>query len=167
MRTSEGVEWALHCCLTLVWVGGAEAAPEPVPSARLAAMFELSPTYLNKVLQRLTRAGLLTSVSGPRGGVRLARAPERITVMDVVAAVEGPDPLFACAEIRQRGASAVGAGPREFARPCGVAGAMRRAELAWRRELSAQTVADLAAAASAASVSRVRANHARLAGRSG
>ncbi|WP_111551690.1 Rrf2 family transcriptional regulator [Kitasatospora sp. SolWspMP-SS2h] len=160
MRTSEGVEWALHCCLTLVWVGGAE----PVPSARLAAMFELSPTYLNKVLQRLTRAGVLTSVSGPRGGVRLAREPERISLMDVVAAVEGPDPLFACAEIRQRGVSATGASAREFARPCGVSTAMRRAELAWRRELSGQSVADLAAATPAASAARVRANYARLAG---
>ncbi|MEU5383817.1 RrF2 family transcriptional regulator [Kitasatospora cineracea] len=160
MRTSEGVEWGLHCCLTLVWVGGAE----PVPSARLAAMFELSPTYLNKVLQRLTRAGVLTSVSGPRGGVRLAREPERISMMDVVAAVEGPDPLFACAEIRQRGASATGSAAAEFARPCGVSTAMRRAELAWRRELSGQSVADLAAATPAASAARVRANYARLAG---
>ncbi|QKW23380.1 Rrf2 family transcriptional regulator [Kitasatospora sp. NA04385] len=162
MRTSEGVEWGLHCCLTLVWVGGAD----PVPSARLAAMFELSPTYLNKVLQRLTRAGLLTSAPGPRGGVRLAREPERITVMDVVAAVEGPDPLFTCAEIRQRGAGAEGAAAREFARPCGVSTVMRRAELAWRRELSAQTVADLAAGTPAASVARVRANYGRLAGSS-
>ncbi|MFJ5231044.1 RrF2 family transcriptional regulator [Kitasatospora sp. NPDC088391] len=160
MRTSEGVEWGLHCCLTLVWVGGTE----PVPSARLAALFELSPTYLNKVLQRLVRAGLLTSVSGPRGGVRLARAPERITVMDVVAAVEGPDPLFSCAEIRQRGASAEGAAAHEFARPCGIATAMRRAELAWRRELARQTVAELAAATPTASVTRLRAAHARLAG---
>ncbi|RPE29610.1 BadM/Rrf2 family transcriptional regulator [Kitasatospora cineracea] len=157
------MEWGLHCCLTLAWVGGAE----PVPSARLAAMFELSPTYLNKVLQRLTRAGVLTSVSGPRGGVRLAREPDRISMMDVVAAVEGPDPLFACAEIRQRGVSATGSAASEFARPCGVSTAMRRAELAWRRELSGQSVADLAAATPAASVARVRANYARLAGIAG
>ncbi len=159
MRTSEGVEWGLHCCLTLVWLD----EPGPVPSARLAAMFELSPTYLNKVLQRLTRAGLLTSVSGPRGGVRLARDPGRITMMDVVTAVEGADPLFACAEIRQRGVSAEGAADREFARPCGIAAAMRRAELAWRRELAARTVAELAREAPAASVARVRRNYARLA----
>ncbi|MFG2695828.1 RrF2 family transcriptional regulator [Kitasatospora sp. NPDC048407] len=159
MRTSEGVEWGLHCCLTLVWLD----EPGPVPSARLAAMFELSPTYLNKVLQRLTRAGLLTSTPGPRGGVRLARDPGRITMMDVVTAVEGADSLFTCAEIRQRGASAKGATTREFGRPCGIAAAMRRAELAWRRELAARTIADLAGDAPAASIARVRRNYARLA----
>ncbi|MFD7641674.1 RrF2 family transcriptional regulator [Kitasatospora sp. NPDC059795] len=158
MRTSEGVEWGLHCCLTLVWLD----ETDPVPSARLAAMFELSPTYLNKVLQRLTRAGLLTSTSGPRGGVRLARDPGRITMMDVVTAVEGADPLFACAEIRQQGLSAEGAHAREFARPCGIAAAMRRAELAWRRELAARTVADLAHEAPATSIARIRHNYARL-----
>ncbi|MGW4378795.1 RrF2 family transcriptional regulator [Kitasatospora sp. NPDC004531] len=158
MRTSEGVEWGLHCCLTLVWLDG----PDPVPSARLAAMFELSPTYLNKVLQRLTRAGLLTSARGPRGGVRLARDPGRITMMDVVTAVEGADPLFACAEIRQHGASAQGAHTREFARPCGIAAAMRRAELAWRRELATRTIADLAHDAPATTAARIRQNYARL-----
>ncbi|MFD8478486.1 RrF2 family transcriptional regulator [Kitasatospora sp. NPDC059673] len=159
MRTSEGVEWGLHCCLALVWLD----ETDPVPSARLAAMFELSPTYLNKVLQRLTRAGLLTSTPGPRGGVRLARDPGRITMMDVVTAVEGADPLFTCAEIRQHGASAEGAGPREFTRPCGIAAAMRRAELAWRRELAARTITDLAQNAPATSITRIRHNYARLA----
>ncbi|MFI9787135.1 hypothetical protein ACIHEI_27060 [Kitasatospora sp. NPDC051984] len=52
---------------------------------------------------------------------------------------------------------------REFARPCGIAAAMRRAELAWRRELAARTIADLAGDAPAASVTRVRRNYARLA----
>jgi DNA-binding IscR family transcriptional regulator len=69
MRMGEGVEWGLHCCLTLAWRDDLQ----PVPPSRLAAVFDVSPTYLNKCLQRLTRTGLLASTSGPRGGVRLAR----------------------------------------------------------------------------------------------
>ncbi|MFC6932409.1 Rrf2 family transcriptional regulator [Actinomadura yumaensis] len=47
---------------------------------------------------------MATSTAGARGGFRLARPLERITLMDVVAAIEGPDDAFQCTEIRRRGA---------------------------------------------------------------
>ncbi|WP_078905039.1 MULTISPECIES: RrF2 family transcriptional regulator [Streptomyces] len=134
---SEGVEWALHSCLNLAWIGPERA----VPAARLAAYHELPAAYLNKQLQALARAGIVTSVSGPKGGFRLARGLDRITLMDVVAAVEGPDEAFRCTEIRQQGP---GAGPAgAYAAECAIAGAMGRAELAWRRELVSQTLDDV------------------------
>ncbi|MGW2836629.1 RrF2 family transcriptional regulator [Streptomyces sp. NPDC001493] len=159
MRMSAGVEWGLHCCLTLAWLGDAEA----VSTARLAVWFDLPPAYLNKQLQALKRAGILTSTPGPRGGFRLARRPERITLMDVVAAVDGPDDLFQCTEIRQRGAGAE-TPVREFQQPCGIAGAMLRAELAWRRELAAQTLADMMAAAPPSAAERARRHYDRIGG---
>ena len=156
MRMSEGVEWGLHCCLLLAWLD----TDEPVPTAQLAAWFELPPAYLNKRLQDLVRAGVLTSTPGARGGFRLARRPEQITLMDVVAAVEGREDVFRCTEIRQRGTG--GEAPeREFLHPCGIATAMRRAELAWRRELAAQTLVDLMAAAPPAAAGRARRHFAR------
>ncbi|MFF5720959.1 RrF2 family transcriptional regulator [Streptomyces buecherae] len=157
MQLAKGVEWGLHCCLALAWLGDAE----PVPTAKLAAVFDLPPPYLNKRLQALVRAGILSSSPGVRGGFRLARAPERITLMDVVVAIEGPDDPFRCTEIRQHGAGA-DAEPVEFAQPCGIATAMRRAELAWRRELAAQSLADLMATTPPASADRVRRYYARL-----
>ncbi|GAA0951071.1 Rrf2 family transcriptional regulator [Nonomuraea longicatena] len=156
MRMGEGVEWGLHCCLALAWLED-EA---PVPTGRLAGLFELPPVYLKKQLQALVRAGILQSVPGVRGGFRLARAPAEITLMDVVAAVEGPSEAFRCAEIRQKGAGAE-ASAREFARPCGVATAMRRAELAWRRELAGQTLADLLAEAPPGAPGRIRRHYER------
>jgi Rrf2 family protein len=138
MRMSEGVEWGLHCCLALAWLEG----EGPVTTAKLAAFYELPPAYLNKCLQALVRAGIMTSTSGARGGFRLARTPEKITLMDVVTAMEGPKEAFRCTEIRQRGAG-LDRPAREFERACGVTVAMRRAELAWRRELAAQTLADV------------------------
>ncbi|MFJ8039864.1 RrF2 family transcriptional regulator [Kitasatospora sp. NPDC096147] len=134
---SEGVEWALHCCLNLAWVGGERA----LPAVKLAGYYELPPAYLNKQLQALARAGIVSSVSGPKGGFRLAREPERITLMDVVAAIEGPEPAFRCADIIARGPGAQVPG-RDPER-CLIDRAMGRAELAWRRELAGQTLAEL------------------------
>ncbi|MET9956942.1 Rrf2 family transcriptional regulator [Streptomyces sp. NPDC006339] len=135
---NEGVEWALHSCLNLAWIGGERA----VTAARLAAYHDLPAAYLNKQLQALVRAGVLGSVSGPKGGFRLARPLDRITLMDVVAAIEGPEEAFRCTEIRAQGP---GAAPNSLtpAVECAIAGAMGRAELAWRRELAARTLDDV------------------------
>jgi Rrf2 family protein len=142
MRMSEGVEWAIHSCLVLDWLGD----DGPVPTGRLAATFELPAAYLNKQLQALARAGIVASTPGPRGGFRLARLPEKITLLDVVTAIEGPDEAFQCQEIRQRGAGA-SVPKKEFRQQCAVAAAMRTADVAWRRALADQTLADVRAGA--------------------
>ena len=134
MRMSEGVESAVHVLLVMAWLDDGE----PVSTARLAASYQLSPAYLNKQLQALARAGILTSVPGARGGFLLARPPAEISLMDVVAAIEGSVEAFRCAEIRQRVP-----GAPEYAVPCAVATSMRRAELAWRQALAAQSIADV------------------------
>ena len=140
MRISEGVEWAAHCCLLLDWMG----VDEPVSTARIAAGYGLPPAYLNKQLQSLVRAGILISTPGKRGGFRLARSLEDITLMDVLTAIEGPDGAFRCAEIRQNGIGA-DAPASAFRAPCAVDTAMRAAELEWRRALAAQTLASVQA----------------------
>ncbi len=140
---NEGVEWAAHVCVLLHWLDEEEPG-RPVAVARIAEAYELPPAYLVKQVQVLTRAGITASVPGKHGGVRLARPAARITLMDVVAAIEGPDEAFACTEIRQRGMNA-DRPARDFARPCGIAHAMRGAELVWRRQLAATSILDLAA----------------------
>jgi Rrf2 family protein len=137
MRMGEGVEWALHTCVNLAWLGRA------VPVAKLAALHDLPAAYLNKQLQALARAGIVTSVRGPGGGFQLARRPEKITLMDVVSAIEGSANAFQCTEIRRQGAGRED--PANYRKPCSVSQAMRTAELAWRRELAGQTVADVKA----------------------
>lgn len=49
--------------------------------------------FLTKVLQHLTRAELLESQKGPKGGVRLARANNEVTILHIVLAIDG-DELF-------------------------------------------------------------------------
>ncbi|HDR90740.1 MAG TPA: Rrf2 family transcriptional regulator [candidate division Zixibacteria bacterium] len=46
--------------------------------------------HLAKVIGRLSQAGLVESMSGPKGGVKLAKKPEEITYMDIFQAIEGP-----------------------------------------------------------------------------
>ncbi len=136
----EGVEWALHSCLNLAWAEPGEA----VTATRLAAFFDLPAAYLNKQLQALARAGIVTSTSGPRGGFRLARSPREITLLDVVTAIEGPQDAFRCRQILRR--APTGSETVDYRKACLVSQAMRRAELAWRRELAEQTLADIMAA---------------------
>ncbi|MFJ3904631.1 RrF2 family transcriptional regulator [Streptomyces sp. NPDC090025] len=137
MKLSGGVEWALHCCVVLT------AAGAPVPAARLAALHDVSPSYLAKQLQALSRAGLVHSLQGKTGGYVLTREPGTITVLDVVQAVDGADPAFVCTEIRQRGP--LGTPPELCTRACPIARTMGAADAAWRASLAAVTIADLAA----------------------
>lgn len=136
MRMGQGVEWALHSCLNLAWAGG------PVPATRLAGIFDLPSAYLNKQLQALVRAGILSSVPGPRGGFRLDRAPEEVSLLDVVVALEGAEDAFRCTRILRHGPG--GDPDLDYRDHCAISLSMRRAELAWRRELAARTLADIA-----------------------
>lgn len=154
---SQGVEWALHTCLNLSWMESGES----VAVGRLAAFYGLSVTYLNKHLQALTRAGILASISGPRGGFQLARAPESISLLDIVVAIEGAEEAFRCDQILRHGP---GADPEaDYRQSCLMSQAMRRADLAWRRELAAQTLADVKASVERQYPASPRTTRARLA----
>lgn len=53
-----------------------------------------------KLMGRLAGAGLLTSARGTGGGFRLARAPDGISLADIIEAVEGPIAMTSCANER-------------------------------------------------------------------
>ncbi len=55
----------------------------------IAQALDLPVASLAKIIQQLTRSGVLTSVKGPGGGVSLARPPEEMTLMEVVRVIEG------------------------------------------------------------------------------
>lgn len=136
MKMNEGVEWALHTCVNLCWIPG-----QSVTATRLAAFYELPTAYLNKQLQALTRSGILSSTPGPRGGFQLARRPDKITLLDIVVAIDGPDDAFRCQEILRSGPG--GRASANYRKTCLISQAMHQAELTWRRELASQSVADI------------------------
>ena len=67
-------------------------------AAELADETGLPKPTVQKLVSKLTAAGLLRSVRGAHGGLQLARPAAAITVADIVEAVEGPIALTACVE---------------------------------------------------------------------
>ncbi|MED3729367.1 Rrf2 family transcriptional regulator [Priestia filamentosa] len=99
MQYSVGVEYALHCLVYLIDV----PQEETVGIKDLAEFQGLSETFLSKVFGKLSKAGIVSSVPGVKGGYRLAKSPEEISFWDVIEAVEGPKPIFQCKNIVQNG----------------------------------------------------------------
>ncbi|BCA85200.1 Rrf2 family transcriptional regulator [Enterococcus saigonensis] len=65
----------------------------------LSDKFDVSPSYLSKILTQLSKAGLIASVSGVKGGYRLNKSIETITFFDVIQAIEGmPESLICLVE---------------------------------------------------------------------
>jgi Rrf2 family protein len=94
---SKTAEYALRALVYLAAADdegeGAAAAPEaprrpPQTVEQIAESTQVPAGYLAKVLQSLTRAGLVASQRGIGGGFRLARAPGAITVYEAVEAVD-------------------------------------------------------------------------------
>lgn len=151
MELPKGVEWTAHALVVLHAVGN----DRPVSSAGLARVFDLSPTYLNKHLQKLAAAGLVTSIPGASGGFCLARAANEISLHDVVAALGSAEPLFRCSEIRCQGAFADQKNQILDQGLCGINRAMLQAEDAWRSSLRSVSIAALASGVDAASRTRM------------
>jgi Rrf2 family protein len=69
------------------WVRGADV---------IASCSGVPRPYLVKLLHALARKGLVETKRGYRGGYRLARSPEEITLFEILAAVDGPDTFRRC-----------------------------------------------------------------------
>lgn len=73
------------------------ARPDAVSSASaLSGATRVPEATVGRVLKMLARAGLVRSERGATGGYALTRAPERITVVEIITAVEGPVSLVEC-----------------------------------------------------------------------
>jgi Rrf2 family protein len=57
--------------------------------SEIAAAVDVPPTFLAKIFQQFSKIGLVKSYRGTGGGFVLGRAPEKITLLEVVEAVEG------------------------------------------------------------------------------
>ncbi len=84
VRMSEATAIGLHAMVLLAEADG------PLPAAATAGNLDVSAAHLSKVLQALSRAGLLESRRGPSGGYALARPASAIRLLDVYEALEGP-----------------------------------------------------------------------------
>lgn len=61
-----------------------------VLSQDVSKQYDIPLEYLLKILQQLVRANVLRSKRGPRGGFSLAKATNKITMLEIIEAVDGP-----------------------------------------------------------------------------
>src|SRR5438128_3043812 len=85
MMFSTKAEYGVRAMVELARHGG----EEPVPLAEIAARDGLPLAYLEHLVARLRKAGLVDSRRGSRGGYLLARSPLQITMAEIVEALEG------------------------------------------------------------------------------
>ena len=77
-----------HALRALAWLA-THGEGDAILGRDLARHLKIPPDYLSKVLATLARSGVLSARRGARGGYSLARAPERIRLLDVVMPFEG------------------------------------------------------------------------------
>jgi Rrf2 family protein len=86
MKTSRTAAYAIHAVLYVAQ----NSAERPVAGHEAAADLSIPEGFLLRLLVMLSRARLLHSMKGPHGGYRLARPAAKITILDIMEAVEGP-----------------------------------------------------------------------------
>src|SRR5438045_5377729 len=101
----------------------------------VAGAIRVAAPTVSKILKRLTREGLVVSHRGAKGGYSLARAPEKISVVEIIDALEGPLGLTECG-------SAPGLCVQESL--CSVRANWQRINDAVRNALAGVTLAEMA-----------------------
>ena len=124
---------AVHIASLLALAGG-----EPQTSAAIAHSIDTNPVVVRRIVAALARAGLVTARRGASGGSILARSAQRITLHDLRAAVEAPEPFA----IHDHPSTCCPVG-RNIERV--LSGVLGRAEAALERELKRTSLADVVA----------------------
>ncbi|OGS07203.1 MAG: hypothetical protein A2270_11165 [Elusimicrobia bacterium RIFOXYA12_FULL_51_18] len=91
LRISNAAVIALH---TADYLAGQEKLLSP--AVDIAKALDVSYNHLSKVLQQLTKAGLLLPARGPKGGFTLSTAGKTAKVMDFIVAIDGRPAMSAC-----------------------------------------------------------------------
>ncbi|PNU18775.1 Rrf2 family transcriptional regulator [Geothermobacter hydrogeniphilus] len=92
MKLSTKSRYGLRALFDMAYHGG----NMPCQIKDISRRQKISPRYLEQIFQELKKGGLLNSRRGPQGGYTLAKAPDRMTVKDIIEAAEGEVFLVAC-----------------------------------------------------------------------
>jgi Rrf2 family protein len=86
LRISAKADYAVRAAVELAATPG----ERPVKAELIATAQEIPLNFLENILGELRHAGIVRSHRGAEGGFRLARPPDRISIADIIRAVEGP-----------------------------------------------------------------------------
>ncbi len=92
MQITREADYAIRCILHL-----AESPGEVVMVGGIAKAKSIPKSFLAKILQKLARANIVKSLIGVNGGFQLAKKSEKINLLDVILAIEGPVAMNKCA----------------------------------------------------------------------
>jgi Rrf2 family protein len=92
MKITAQVRYALRILTDLAVRGG--TAPRPIKE--IATSQGISEKFISRIAVPLRRAGFVESERGAKGGLTLAKRPEKITLLDIAEALEGPLALVPC-----------------------------------------------------------------------
>lgn len=84
LKISEAASLALH--VTAILAGSQEKL---ITTKEFASMLRASEAHLSKVLQRLEKVGIVNSTRGPKGGFKLSKASDDISLLEVYEAIDG------------------------------------------------------------------------------
>jgi len=87
MKLTRASSYALHA---LAYMAQQKQQDKPTASHHIAAARNIPERFLLKVLKPLVSARVLMSIKGPNGGYRLAKPAEKITMLEILEAVDGP-----------------------------------------------------------------------------
>jgi Rrf2 family iron-sulfur cluster assembly transcriptional regulator len=73
----------------------------PVTIKRISEEQHVSVAYLEQILNKLRRAGIIKSVKGPGGGYMLARDPKLISIGEILNELEGPVAITSCLDPKE------------------------------------------------------------------
>jgi Rrf2 family transcriptional regulator, nitric oxide-sensitive transcriptional repressor len=91
LMLSQTVEYALRAIVYL-----ASESPDARTNEQIAKATRVPQAYLSKLMQTLSRSGLVKSQRGVRGGFSLARDPQELTILDIVNVVDPIERIQSC-----------------------------------------------------------------------
>lgn len=118
----------------------ARQTPAGASARGLAERLNLPLPVLRNILKQLTSRGMLKSTRGTRGGYRLARSPQEITLAQLLEAIEGPMRLARCCSVPEGEEE----GECRLEESCLIRGNMRRVHASLMQLLDEVTLAQLA-----------------------
>jgi Rrf2 family transcriptional regulator, iron-sulfur cluster assembly transcription factor len=132
MQLTRGADYAVRLMIHFAAV----APPKRMTRDALAQATGLPESFVAKILQSLTRAGLVTSRRGLDGGFALGVDPRNISLVDIIEAIDGPIALNVCL--------VTGAGCEQQVW-CGAHRVWAQAQAAMLKVLRSRSLAELAA----------------------
>ena len=126
---------ALKYLAEQVMLTGRHGAAGAQSAKDIADAYHIPPQLLAKILQTLTRQGILVSHAGTNGGYALARPASEINAFDVIRAIDGPLFITSCITIH---------GTCDLAGHCTIKEPLRKVNDSIKDLLSGIVIADLA-----------------------